>query len=380
MSSRLTVLVGTALVATALAALLAALVLGASSAQAQSAGSAAFFGESTDTIQVSGQTVIGTTSTYEAVISFPTSGASGLLFNEWTWGEEDKMLGAGFSDITGYNYPNVLRVLVGSVTLSPNVWHHVAFVYDGSQEHIYLDGTLVASRAASGEVGDASGLAHIGAIFRDGSINSGFVGYMDSLRISNVARYSGQSFTPPSGDLASDANTQLLYNFNDAEGSPTVQDSSPNGRTGTLGAGFTGATSPQLGATAPQDDDTTSPRVTGTEPTKKATGVARDVSLTATFSEAMDRDTITRSTFKLFKVTSDGTTKRIFNTTVTLSTDDLKATLDPFGASDTLLRANTRYKAVVTTGAKDLAGNRLDQNSTSTGNQRKVWTFTTGGS
>jgi hypothetical protein len=34
------------------------------------------------------------------------------------------------------------------------------------------------------------------------------------------------------------------------------------------------------------------------------------------------------------------------------------------------------YKAVVTTDAKDLVGNRLDQNSTLTGLQQKVWTFT----
>ncbi len=126
--------------------------------------------------------------------------------------------------------------------------------------------------------------------------------------------------------------------------------------------------------------DTTAPRVTsGTTPANKATGVARNVSLTAIFSEAMDKDTITKSTFKLFKVTSTGTTQ-VTNVSVRLSSSGLKATLNPFGTSDTLLRANTKYKAIVTTGAKDRAGNRLDQNSTLTGNQQKVWTFTTGGS
>jgi hypothetical protein len=42
------------------------------------------------------------------------------------------------------------------------------------------------------------------------------------------------------------------------------------------------------------------------------------------------------------------------------------------------LAKNTKYKAVVTTGAKDLAGNALDQKATTTGNQPKSWTFTTG--
>jgi hypothetical protein len=33
---------------------------------------------------------------------------------------------------------------------------------------------------------------------------------------------------------------------------------------------------------------------------------------------------------------------------------------------------------VVTTGAKDVEGNALDQNATATGNQQKSWKFTTG--
>jgi hypothetical protein len=36
----------------------------------------------------------------------------------------------------------------------------------------------------------------------------------------------------------------------------------------------------------------------------------------------------------------------------------------------------TKYEAVVTTGATDLAGNPLDQNSSLSGLQQKAWTFT----
>jgi hypothetical protein len=93
----------------------------------------------------------------------------------------------------------------------------------------------------------------------------------------------------------------------------------------------------------------------------------------------MDPDTVTASTLRLFKVNADGTTKRITGTTVTLSADGLNATLDPYGSSTARLAKNTRYKAVVTTGAKDLAGNALDQNVTVPGNQQKAWYFTTRG-
>jgi hypothetical protein len=352
---------------------------GGTPAQAAGAGSAAFFGENTDTIQVSGQTVIGTTSTYEAVISFPASGTDGRVFNEWTDFQEDKMLQVGPSYIFGFNFPDGAGgIQASNLTLSADAWHHVAYVDDGSQERLYLNGTLVASQAnSSGDVGDGGGLAHVGAIFRDGVVRNGFVGYIDSLRISDAARYSGSSFTAPTGDLASDANTLLLYNFDDPAGSTTVADSSGSGRTGTLGAGFGSATSPQLGATAPQDRDTTAPTVGATEPANKATGVRRAAPLTATFSEKMAVGTIGKSTFKLYKITSTGK-KQVTNTTVGLSPDGLKATLDPFGASATLLAKNAKYKATVTTGAEDLAGNALDQNPAKAGGQQKTWTFTTG--
>jgi hypothetical protein len=68
-----------------------------------------------------------------------------------------------------------------------------------------------------------------------------------------VARYSGLSFAPPTGDLAKDADTILLYNFNDATNSMTVKDESFLARTGTLGTGFTGATAPRLVSKLPAE-------------------------------------------------------------------------------------------------------------------------------
>ena len=123
--------------------------------------------------------------------------------------------------------------------------------------------------------------------------------------------------------------------------------------------------------------DTTAPRVTNTSPAHNATGVAPSANLTATFSEKMDPLSISKSTFKLFKVNTDGTQTQITNVTVALSTDGLKATLNPFGTSTTThLARGTKYKAVITTGARDVAGNQLDQNTTTAGLQQKAWTFT----
>jgi hypothetical protein len=114
--------------------------------------------------------------------------------------------------------------------------------------------------------------------------------------------------------------------------------------------------------------DVTAPRVISVVPSAGATGVARKTNVVATFSEQVDKSTITKSSFKLYKVSATGTTQ-ITNVTVTPNQDGTKATLNPYGTSATLLAKNTRYKAVLTTGVRDLAGNAMAAN--------KVWYFKT---
>jgi hypothetical protein len=82
----------------------------------------------------------------------------------------------------------------------------------------------------------------------------------------------------------------------------------------------------------------------------------------------MDASTINATTFKLFK---KGSTTKLL---ATVSYDDATdaATLDPANS----LQRGLTYNAVVTTGAKDLAGNPLDHNSTTTGSQQMAWFFT----
>jgi hypothetical protein len=157
--------------------------------------------------------------------------------------------------------------------------------------------------------------------------------------------------------------------------------------TATIKGGSTGAKDPADQAL--QEDyswsfttaaDTTAPRVSTATPT--GTGVARGTNATATFSERMDPTSIDTSTFKLFKCSSTTSTNcatQIIDVAVTRSADRLSATLNPFPTSPTtLLAKGTKYKVVVTTGAKDEAGNQLDQDRSVVGNQEKVWYFTTG--
>jgi hypothetical protein len=108
---------------------------------------------------------------------------------------------------------------------------------------------------------------------------------------------------------------------------------------------------------SPTPPNTAVPTVTSTGPASAATGVPRNVSITATFSEAMDPTTINATTFTLKAgataipgvVTYSGTT----------------ATLNPTST----LASNTPFTATVSTGAKDLQGDSLTT--------AKTWSFTT---
>jgi subtilisin family serine protease len=113
--------------------------------------------------------------------------------------------------------------------------------------------------------------------------------------------------------------------------------------------------------------DTASPSVVGTSPANNATGVLQGANLTATFSEAMQASTINTTTFRLRK---SGTTT---NVTAAVSYDPAtkRATLNP----NANLQAGATYVATVTAGARDLAGNQLDQNPSTAGNQAKSWQF-----
>jgi hypothetical protein len=71
---------------------------------------------------------------------------------------------------------------------------------------------------------------------------------------------------------------------------------------------------------------------------------------------------------KLYKKGSD----TLEDATMGYNADQQKVTLWPPNP----LKRGVTYKAVVSTQAKDLAGNRLDQNRNRAGLQPKVWYFT----
>jgi hypothetical protein len=112
--------------------------------------------------------------------------------------------------------------------------------------------------------------------------------------------------------------------------------------------------------------DRTPPSVTGTDPANEATGVLRVANVRATFSEAMKTSSITANTFELRRA---GSTTNVAVVSYDLAT--VTATLNP----NTNLKTGATCLATLTTGATDLAGNQLDQDPNTAGNQSKSWKF-----
>lgn len=126
--------------------------------------------------------------------------------------------------------------------------------------------------------------------------------------------------------------------------------------------------------------DTTAPTVldnsSSLEPDRGAPGAPRTTNVSATFSEEMRPDSLTSSTFKLQKYNKKTRKWKTIPATLSLSSDNKTATLDPFGATEPVgtenpLAANKKFRGFITTGAKDLAGNPLAS--------KFIWIFKTGG-
>ena len=103
-------------------------------------------------------------------------------------------------------------------TYSLGATHHMALTYDGSTARLFIDGSLQASAGATGGL--------VQKFHENWQIGYGAVsqwpvgntdtfptkGSIDSIRISNVARYTS-GFTPPASKLTADGNTLALQNW-----------------------------------------------------------------------------------------------------------------------------------------------------------------------
>lgn len=93
---------------------------------------------------------------------------------------------------TMYLQDNSISITLGGLgTIPLNRWNHVAIVYDGATLALYLNGSRIANQASNG--GWSLPVAFARVMGGEGTSKC----YMDQFRISNIARYSGTTFTVP---------------------------------------------------------------------------------------------------------------------------------------------------------------------------------------
>ena len=137
--------------------------------------------------------------------------------------------GSGFSGrLNGYfNASNqfVIRsgnsvLLQASHGMSTGQWYHLAIVRESGTLRFFRDGTSLAS--VSNSTNFTNNDYRIGLYL--GGSDYGIIGYVDEWRQSDVARYSGSSFTVPTSAFTPDGATKLLLHFDGSNGDTTTQD------------------------------------------------------------------------------------------------------------------------------------------------------------
>lgn len=120
-----------------------------------------------------------------------------------------------------------------TLVLEPGRWHHLAGVYDGRGTRLYVDGRL-AARADRNGPRTRNGLPLlVGAeVAGRGRDTSHFVGQIDGVRLSSVARYVSERFDPGRRHEP-DGETVLLLEMDGRTG-PWVHDGSAHGAHATV--------------------------------------------------------------------------------------------------------------------------------------------------
>ena len=176
------------------------------------------------------------------------NGASNYIIEAWVYVSSSCPSGAQILHRTNQfylyyyssaSYPDALdfRVWDGSAyqlyysnknTLTTDTWHHIAVIRNTSLTnylHFYIDGVDQTSASKNGyQLYSSSKNLYIG---NDGNGGNYFKGYIDEVRLKNIAVSSSNlNSNITDNQYSSDANTAVLFHFNEGTGQSTANEAS----------------------------------------------------------------------------------------------------------------------------------------------------------
>jgi len=160
-----------------------------------------------------------------------------------------------------------------SPELAPATWHHVAYTKTASGVSFYINGVRVEENQTSA-FSWSNTLMYFGRGVTASSHN--LKGFGTEWRISDVARYTGSTFTVPTTALTNDSDTLLLVQSNTTDGSTTFTDGSSNTHSVSVDSSVehsTDVTSPVSSTTASATGTLISNAQTANDATTKVSGI-----------------------------------------------------------------------------------------------------------
>jgi len=111
---------------------------------------------------------------------------------------------------------NPSTIITSSVTVNANEWTMLSYERQGNTHRIYKNGTLEDTATTANKQDNGT--------FSIGKNGFGdFDGYIDEVRVSDIPRYTGSSFTEPTSEFEFDSNTNILVHLDGANGSTDIK-------------------------------------------------------------------------------------------------------------------------------------------------------------
>jgi hypothetical protein len=131
------------------------------------------------------------------------------------------------------NFSTPSPLLVSTTTVSNGQWYALAVTRSGNTFRLFVNGVLEATATFAGSL-DNNTMSVVGIAYPGSGSNAYINGYIDELRVSNIARYTA-TYTPATQTFVNDANTRLLLHMDGANGSTSF----PDDNVGTTAGGLT---------------------------------------------------------------------------------------------------------------------------------------------